>query len=189
MCTFRGKYIFSLETIGHHTVEDRGNPDHVENHAPFKCESKTAYLTDGYYFWDNNLDLAHLWGEIRIKKPYMICEAKLTLDESILLDLVGNRGDVLYLEALITKYGLHQLDLAGVIRYLVDINKKEKGAFEYQAIRAVDMNLSEHYKTLKFVHSKRGWTNLNAAIFICLLTKSTVLLRDLRIIYPEEYTS
>jgi len=41
-----------MKTIGHHSVEDRGNPGFVERNAPFLSSGSTAFLGPGYYFWE-----------------------------------------------------------------------------------------------------------------------------------------
>ena len=43
-----------MNRIIYQTVEDRGNPDYVEQHGPFICTNKNAWLGEGYYFWDTN---------------------------------------------------------------------------------------------------------------------------------------
>lgn len=39
-----------MNRIIYQTVEDRENPDYVEQHGPFICTNKNAWLGEGYYF-------------------------------------------------------------------------------------------------------------------------------------------
>ena len=34
------------------TLENRSNPDQIEEQGPFLCRHKNAWLGEGYYFWD-----------------------------------------------------------------------------------------------------------------------------------------
>lgn len=43
------------------TLEDRDNPDKVEQHGPYQSEM-SHWLGKGYYFWDRNITRAHWWG-------------------------------------------------------------------------------------------------------------------------------
>ena len=56
-----------MNRIIYQTVEDRGNPDYVEQHGPFICTNKNAWLGEGYYFWDTIIELAHWWGNLCYK--------------------------------------------------------------------------------------------------------------------------
>lgn len=47
-----------MDRILYQTVEDRNNPDDVEQHGPFLCTNKMAWLGHGYYFWDTFINLA-----------------------------------------------------------------------------------------------------------------------------------
>jgi len=71
------------------TVEDRDNPDEVEAIGPFICRRANAWLGEGYYFWDTNIDWAHEWGQRGYLNNYIICQAQVTIDENC-FDLVGN---------------------------------------------------------------------------------------------------
>src|ERR1035437_8330713 len=77
-------------TIGYHTVEDREDPQFVEDNAPFKCKSENAWVSDGYYFWEKDIKRAHDWG-IHACGPqnYIIAKVKLFLTN--LFDLIGDR--------------------------------------------------------------------------------------------------
>ena len=65
------------------TLENRNNPDKIEEQGPFLCSHKNAWLGKGYYFWDSFIENAHWWGQkgARYKNGYVICESTFELDE------------------------------------------------------------------------------------------------------------
>ena len=38
------------------TLENRNNPDQIEEQGPFLCNRKSAWLGEGYYFWDSFIE-------------------------------------------------------------------------------------------------------------------------------------
>ena len=69
----------------YHTQENRGE-DLVK---PLECTKNKAWLGHAYYFWEDKED-AHYWGEKSKKNKYVIYE--MTLEkESEILDTVFNR--------------------------------------------------------------------------------------------------
>lgn len=180
-----------MKTIGYHVLEDRGNPGDVTKNGPFTEEGKTYFLGKGYYFWDNNIEQAEWWGERRcskgIKGRYIICEADLELTGPTFLDLVGNMNNINYFRSLIQKLNKHNWPIGTFITYLQELENQPKfrGIFPFEVIRAVDL-----YKTAvksKFVERLPNYTNLNPCFVICLVKKSSIVLRNFKIIYPAHY--
>lgn len=126
--------------VGYHTLEDRDNADEVEANGPFICTRKTAWLGDGYYFWDSDLELAHEWGRIGYQlrgKQYLICQGEILCDDFI-FDLVG---DVLHQKEFLAMMDLllEQLPDNAEVR-MVDVLDflRSNEVFPYNAIRAAD---------------------------------------------------
>lgn len=69
----------------YHTQEDRGK----DLEKPLKCIKNNAWLGHAYYFWEDKED-AHHWGEKSKKNKYVIYEMTLG-KESEILDTVFNR--------------------------------------------------------------------------------------------------
>lgn len=46
------------------TVKDLDNVDQLEQQGPIFCDSNSAWLGHGYYFWDSEIDLAHWCGKV-----------------------------------------------------------------------------------------------------------------------------
>ncbi|MDQ3395305.1 MAG: hypothetical protein M3512_14505 [Bacteroidota bacterium] len=177
-----------METLGHQTLEDRDNADYIENNGPFKCTMKEAFLGEGYYFWENNIDLAHIWGRVRYNGNYVICDAKLNVDELIFLDLLGNRNHQIYFQTIIQKLGLKGRPIGKIIEFLKELEKRpdKKGIFPFKIIRAVDSSKNVKDR-LKFSDKRESYLNINPVIIICLVEKNNLVLQAFKIIYPEAY--
>ncbi len=95
-----------MRIIGHHTCDAKGEIQDIaviEAQGAFlsvHTNETPKMLGTGYYFFDNNLSIAHAHGKNRYKRQYHIFEAEIQLTEDNFLDLVGNRMDMLWLQAL-----------------------------------------------------------------------------------------
>lgn len=77
------------------TIEDRNNPDEVEENGPIPGVYH-PWLGDGYYFWDGFIANAHWWGKAHVRKEYMICKASIAVEDDYFLDLHGNPEHMQY---------------------------------------------------------------------------------------------
>ncbi len=181
------------------TLEDRDNPDYVEENAPFKCNWKNTWLGEGYYFWDTFIDNAHWWGEVRYNNAYMICEVTCDFNSAICFDLVGetehmvefsNAIDFLRQKQLITK----KTTVSRIISFL---KNKIDGFQKYEAIRVYGIKSISEYKDeynkyifrLNFETLKPQYLDYKPAIQICIFKKNGMNLRDTKLIYPDEYNT
>ncbi|HEY8660212.1 MAG TPA: hypothetical protein VIL78_14365 [Hanamia sp.] len=128
-----------MRLILYQTLEDRGNPEEIEDYGPFICRNKYAWLGLGYYFWDSHIELGHWWGRTTYRE-YIICKAKGFYDEYC-WDLHGN--------------GLHRIEFENICKTIIDAGisteedllvpevieflKKNK-QFSYKSIRALGIN-------------------------------------------------
>lgn len=168
-----------------HTVEDRENIDYVEQNAPFKCKSKSAWLGEGYYFWDSFIELARWWGSHRYNNLYFICKTICSYNKDDVLDLYNNIEqiqDFRKTTTLLKEQFSKRVTVPFVIAFL-----KEKKLFSYKAIRANAINSFKGSEKLKFVEGNSAYLDLIPAIQICVLDKS-VLQHPLKIIYPQKYS-
>ncbi|MGB1030872.1 MAG: hypothetical protein ACPGVW_14105, partial [Pseudoalteromonas marina] len=63
-----------------HACKLEGGSEVIIKTAPFLSENnKRQWLTQGYYFWIEDIDLAHWWGSNSVKGDYAILTAKLNL--------------------------------------------------------------------------------------------------------------
>jgi hypothetical protein len=173
------------------TLDDKGDPDHVENHGPFICNRKNAWLGEGYYFWESYLNNAHWWGS-SYKNRYIICEAKIESSELICFDILDNPVHIKQLQdaaLLLEEKGTpsHQMTIGNLIQFL----RNNMMSFTYQAVRAkgegVRSMKNVYTKSLLFRSGHTAYVDLNPPIQVCLFTKRSLGFRDFRIIFPEEY--
>lgn len=161
--------------IGHHTSESKGSAEEIEKQGAFFSTHKDEdfrhhkFLGSGYYFWDNNIGMAHAHGQKNYKRKYFIFEAELNLSKGYFLDLAGDRIDMLWFQEIMDKLkeveGTQEWTLAHYIEFL-----KKKGQFPYHAIRAIDTSINPK-ETIKFVSNRENHINLNPIFIICLLNK------------------
>lgn len=172
-------------TKGYHTLEDRSNPDHIEEWGPQPCNRKNAWLGDGYYFWDGDIFWAHDWGK-NYPKGYMIFEGEISIDDNT-YDLVGNmlhKKEFWHvIQELVTTgffKSLHYVTVPKVIEYI-----KKHAGFDYNSIRAADY--PEKAYTISFGGKRGEFMYLNERVQVCLITKKNLSLQSFRVIFPEEY--
>jgi len=179
-----------LKTIGHHTCNNIGGEEKILEQSPFLSEKdrfgNAPFLGFGYYYWDNNIDQAHIWGKTRCKNNYVIVKSELTLEGRDFLDLVGNRADMIEFVALHAKLSAEhnngkQWPLGKFIEFLRKLNTtKYKGIFPWKVSRAVDLKSVSSIKpsAFNFVYKKDNYTDLNPCIVICLYEKNDVILQS-----------
>lgn len=171
-----------MRIIAHHTCLKQGTISDIERHGPFlsthleEDTQKHKFLGTGYYFWDNNIGMAHAHGQRNCKRKYYIFQAELDLEEDVFLDLVGNRIDMLWLQEVIARFkryeGAENWKIGSFIEFL-----KQKGLFSYKAIRAID-NSIDPKEMIKFVENRDNFTNLNPVFIVCLLELSDKIIQS-----------
>jgi len=186
-----------MKTKGHHTLENRGNAERIKQ--PFLSKYKgvdnphNPFLGEGYYFWDNNMGMAHEWGRVRYStRGYYIFEGLLSLDEKFLLDLVGKRSDQIRIKELFEfftkKTGKEEFDLSQFfefMRYVVSHNpQKYSEIFPYKYIRAVD-NSKKTLDTIRFNSGKNPYTDLSPVYLICLFEINELALQRFIKLFPS----
>lgn len=174
------------------TVKDLDNVDRLEQQGPIFCDSNSAWLGHGYYFWDSEIELAHWWGEVHCLNygyDYLILKSSYDKWSDSLFDLYDNaahRRDMV--TALnIAKERTNKRYIT--VPYLIEILKKSKN-FCYRAIRAkFDNSINAgnliDYRPFANKNSKSK-LDLYPAIQICVLDKS-FLESPVKVVYPNEY--
>lgn len=165
-----------MKIVGHHTCNREGSIPEIEKNGPFLSVHKTEderlhkFLGTGYYFWDNNLGMAHSHGQNNYKRSYYIFESELNLDDDLFLDLAGNRIDMINFQEIIAKLkafdnSVESWTIAHFIEFL-----KTKSQFPYRAVRAIDTSITPK-DVMKFVPDRNNHINLNPIFIVCLLDK------------------
>jgi hypothetical protein len=179
-----------MQITGHHTCKKTGNPAEIKK--PFFAshgseESDKKFLGSGYYFWDNNIGVAHWWGQKNYQKKYYIFEGNINATKGIFLDLVGNRDHILLLQEmmqLLMPYNTapdKKWKLGNFIELCKSLEQKQeyKGIFPFQLIRAVDSTFEPKEK-IEFIEGNKHFLNLNPVFIVCLLDLSPQILSSFK---------
>lgn len=176
------------------TLDDRENPDQIEQEGPFLCTRNNAWLGDGYYFWDTFIDNAHWWGKVSLNDNYVICEANFDFHTDTCFDLVGKTEHMVDFERSINLMKSKKLlnrktTVARVLSYMKDTLK----LFSYNAIRVYGVHskskdLKPNYR-LKFDLGKPQYLDYKPAIQICIYSFDNLNFGNYCIVYPDDYVS
>jgi hypothetical protein len=177
-----------MEVItGYQTLEDLDNIDHVEMSGPFKCIRNDAWLGYGYYLWDSDFDWAMDWGQfayVKYGKDFIIMSCRVDLTNKC-FDLFGRVNDRITLKEIVDVMiedgiikNFNEALLPEIIEYM-----KQQEVFDYNSIRAYD-NYRNSTK-LHFRKTKIEFMDMNQRVQICVISKKDVILRPIRVIYPE----
>ncbi len=179
------------------TLEDRGNPDYVDYNGPFPCNRNNAWLGNGYYFWDSFIENAHWWGceGAKFINGYFICEAKYDFNETICFNLIDNPHHFQLFnntKKIMHEKGLYVPNQTTVARIIEHIKNTLK-VFKYEAIRVYGINsksFNSPYSNRTIFDKNHNTKYLDSlpAIQICFYSKSSLNLRDYKLIYPPEYS-
>lgn len=181
-----------MKTLGHHTCSTINGKEYVRTHAPFLAGNqrggKVQFLGTGYYFWDDNIEMAHRWGDLHFKGNYCVLEFELNMPENIFLDLVGNRRHMHIFLAMALKIQSQfkssaKMNIGEIIELLKRFSTDNPEIFPYKIIRAVDLMPKDEQSKWYFVPSKQNYTLLNPRIIICLLEKNSLLLQLRKIVH------
>lgn len=180
------------------TLNDE-NPDDVENNGPFPCNRTNAWLHDGYYFWDQDIAVAHWWGTKGYEGEYIICESHFEYNIELCWDLHNEhsaREEFRLISKEISDRGINgkrEIKVRDIIEYL-----QTKGVFKYEAVRLAGINsigfndpLYERYLLDKKNRRNKKpllWQYDNRpAIQICFYKKYALKREGFKIVYPEHY--
>lgn len=167
------------------TLENRNNPNEIEEEGPFLCYRKNAWLGKGYYFWESFIENAHWWGREGYKNDYVICESTFELDEDKCFNLIDNAEHLASFKFAKSALQRKQIHDKPVVSRIIEFLKQQK-AFKYEAIRANGINSKNENRT-PFVANGYQYLESSPAIQICFLTKNALNRKGFKIIYPEEY--
>lgn len=184
-----------LKTIGHHTCKKDGGRVYVLSNAPFLSvvdpSGKKPFLGEGFYFWDFDIDQAKSWGQTHYKNNFFVFQANLNIDDEILLDLAGNRQQMVYFAQLIERFkrnhiNVEQWKIGAFIEFLKVFRKKDYTIFPFEAVRAEDYLAAGKSSVKKyFFNEKNHYTNLNARFVICFFILNDIPSQDKSIAFES----
>lgn len=178
------------------TLKDKGNPDYIEDNAPFICKWENAWLGNGYYFWDTFIENAHWWGKVRHNNSYVICGAECDFSSDLCFDLVGDTEHMQDFDDTVNLLKEKKLvDENTTVSRIINFLKEKIPDFKFEAIRVYGIksisDYNEEYKKYKhrliFEVSKPQYLDYKPAIQLCLFKKTSLNLRNLKIEFPDEY--
>lgn len=177
--------------LGHHACKMDGGKKFVRKNAPFLSEfrngqSNNPFLGSGYYFWDDNLEAAEFWGNRHYKGKFYILKANIVVEDSLFLDLVGNRSDMKYIaEAAKMFQDYKELGANWTLAEFIELLKKQnkssefQGIFPFEVIRAIDSFAAKNKQNPRqFVNKKNNYTLLDPRIIICVVSKNKSILQN-----------
>lgn len=178
------------------TVENLNNPDYIDGNAPFKCINENAWLGVGYYFWDTFLENAHWWGKTNYNiNGYVIVRFECNDKSDRLFDLHGDMEHVKYFKEFIEEFQKNKiLGSNPTVPMIIECLKKNT-SFEkkFDAIRVYGHYSKSMDVTMKMLFSKktnsRQYFELTPAVQLCLFRKTSLNLRERKIVYPSNYIS
>jgi hypothetical protein len=188
--------VCKFDTVGQHTCEDRRPGDEAK--APFMCLDVNAFLGRGYYFWEDNLQLAKHWGGERYHKKgkaYLVGETPISCDWNDFFDLVGNRQHQKFLVSIMNmlvskRQALHGWPIGRIIEFLKGANTDPEGQyfgkFTYKVFRAVDDSFRVFEKDTAFAETQHNYVNLNPCYIICVIDQKGIILHPLTIVHRSK---
>ncbi len=185
----------SLDKDLYHTCEANGGPDIVAKQAPFlSVNNERQWLTQGYYFWIEDIRFAHFWGKNSVKGDYAIIRSKVKLDDGEYLDLIGSPLHISYFKALISKYlekvrkeldSRYDPTVHEVIAHYRKWAEKQPSLFPFKAISCCDD--SENLKRKFIKPGGRERLALNERQQLCLFKGNEDSIHEKELVHPEDW--
>lgn len=197
-----------FETTLHQVVQDRGGPNQILANGPIKADNpQKCYLGSGYYFWDDNVELAKWYGNKYTSRSgnIIICEGDFSIERNSMFDLVGCRQDQRKIIELIKEFWdvyweeyhlseeIENIELSVFLEMLFqEAEVSEENFFSYECVRAVDISFEDDFSEYdhaieKFVIGKPGFAVLSPKIIICIRDLKKTPLQNFFVKYPSKY--
>ncbi|MBZ9786419.1 hypothetical protein LB456_03025 [Psychroflexus sp. CAK57W] len=180
------------------TLKDK-NPEDVEKLGPFLCKRENAWLHNGYYFWDQDIDIAHWWGEKGYRGSYIICKSSFEYNIKLCWDLHNEHSAREEFRKIVNAIKKRNINSKKEIKVRDIIEELQtKGIFKYKAIRLAGINSIGHNDVLyeRHVLDKKKYSQNNIiikeydnrpAIQICFYEKFALKRKLFKIVFPEQY--
>ena len=196
-----------FETVVYHTCKDTGDIDRIERNAPFRSKWKSGsdplnppkqpFLSEGFYFWEEDEPSAHWWGKMHYNPEYVVFRYNVTIDQSLILDLIGNPRDkkrlVQMASVVVSRGNPGHTDASKIpIGVVLDFMRDYSGTnFPYQGVRALDINRGQGGGAIIgrpfAAHDPHRVLPDNPQFILCLFKFSNHTLQDRTVTHPEHY--
>lgn len=157
------------------TLEDRNNETEVEAHGPYLCkrEHPIPWLGRGYYFWEDDIQMAREWASRAGYKKHYICHSSYDFYNHNFFDLVGNPYDLKvfrgFVDVLKEFYPNKRLTVPFVLNYV----KEELGEEFDKAYKAVRTRSERRDNNYYLSYPTQGtFHNSKPQVQICVLDLS-----------------
>ncbi|MGB5982686.1 MAG: hypothetical protein WBG46_11140 [Nonlabens sp.] len=153
---------------------------------------KIPFAGEGFYFWEDNIEHAHHWGQQHYDNKYSIVEfEELKVSSDLLLDFLNpnHRRYFKEMKAIWLKKEPKTANYAfgQWIEFFKRLDKKDNGIFPFKFIRAKEElgNVPLRYKVEKMAFSSSSSINidLNPCVFLCILDKTLIKYGNRKIIF------
>lgn len=189
-------------TTGMHTCLKEGGKDFVLKNAPFlgehkpnhpdNAKRKLQFLGQGYYYWDNHIEMAKIWGRTHYRNSFYILSCQIDISHKKCFDLVGNRSHQIYLTETMNRlnkrgFETNHWEISKCLEYLKKLALSDINVFPYENIRALDYLPPEELQQIEyyFVTNNQHYTILNPKIAICVIDKESLPLQSQKIIFES----
>lgn len=170
------------------TIENK-ELDEIENNGPFLCNKNNAWLGEGCYFWEDNIENAHWWGR-NYPKGYVICKSSYDYDNKNFFDFqdLNNLNEFRKsIELLQNKYNIKNIRVPFVLEFM---KKQDDFKKKYKAIRCYPLNQDSkekiYFKKYGKSNVRNPFIDLHPPIQICVF-QSSFLNSKYEICFPECY--
>lgn len=183
-----------INSFGHQTIRKTlETVPYRERKGPIKSlmtndgkpKEKPPFAGEGYYFWEDNIEAAEWWGNVRYKREsYRVFRIDLLLryDDNSLFDLIGSRQHLKLLEKLVEK-ARRNIDCKGwklhnFISYFRKVEEHKPGAFPYKMIRFNDYNLNPKFQNYIQLSDNHSRFLMNPFYIVCVFDLAVVNLKS-----------
>lgn len=195
-----------FETIGYHTCDDTEDIDKIERDVPFRSKwkevtdpknpPKQPFLSEGFYFWEQDLESAHWWGQAHCDNKYVVFRYNISIEDPHFLDLIGSVADkrrfLTMAQTAIDRGASGYADAKKVPigEVLAFIRGLMKERFLYQGVRAMDDTRAQGGGKVNR-RPFASWKNTAVAddpqFILCLFSFSGQTLYGRTVLHPSTY--
>lgn len=176
-----------------HACRQDGGADHVKANSPFLSEDNSRqWLTQGYYFWVEDIALAEQWGKSSVKGEYAIVRVKAQFSEHEILDLVSSPAHINAFKTLISRFmeemktkhgGKYNPTVSECIRYYRALQR-----FPFKGIIAAEEPRREMVRR-KFIANAENVIALNHRQQFCLFAGYKDIIVEKCVVRPAEWAA
>lgn len=174
-----------------HACRQDGGPEHVKANSPFLSEdNRRQWLTQGYYFWVEDIALAEEWGKSSVTGEYAIVRVKAQFSEHEILDLVSSPAHIKVFKTLIARFmeemktkhrGKYHPTVSECIRYFRFLQR-----FPFKGIIAAEEPDRKMVRR-KFIARAENVIALNSRQQLCLFAGSENIIVEKCIVRPADW--